>query len=443
MTTTRPAAARLADYAISLKSSEIPAEALRLAKFCLVDAVACALHGSTQPWSRMVLETTLATAGEGPAHLPGALPRGLPPAAAALCLGSFAHAFELDSLRKPGAGVHPGATIALPALMAAQAMDADGRTLLAAIVAGCEVMFRIGDATLHSAELAGFHAPGITGPFGAATVAGRLMGLDADQLSNAYGLCGSLAGGLLNFAKSGEGGMVKRLHLGRAAEAGMLAAQLAKRGFEGPHQILEGKFGVLDAFCDSADPARLTQGLGTQYAIETLCIKRYACHVTAQAPVQQLRELMLRHRFAGADIASLSLTVSDKVLSHHANAAPRDLMLAQYSVPFSVALAAFRDPEDPRSFDETALGDPAIGGLARAIALTGGRRKGWGTMVTVKLKDGREIDGEAESFRGCPETPFSDADLERKFLTLSQGRADLFETLASIENRGDVQLTRI
>jgi len=180
-----PAARRLADYALSLRFEDLPPHAVQLAKHCLIDAVACALHGSAPPWSRIILQTVLANAGEGLCSFFGALPRPLPCAPAALCLGAFAHAFELDSLRKPGAGVHPGATVALPALAVAEASGASGRDLLAAIVAGCEVMFRIGDATLHSPESAGFHAPGLTGPFGAATAAGLLMGLDAAELTNA------------------------------------------------------------------------------------------------------------------------------------------------------------------------------------------------------------------------------------------------------------------
>ena len=132
---------------------------------------------------------------------------------------------------------------------------------------------------------------------------GCLLGLSADQLAYALGIAGSCTGGLLAFAKSGQGGMVKRLHLGRAAESGVLAALLAAQGYDGPRTILEGEFGVLQSFCSKADPARLTAELGTFFETSRLCIKPYACHVTAQAPVQLLRELMATHGFTAGDIA--------------------------------------------------------------------------------------------------------------------------------------------
>src|SRR6185369_15754206 len=132
-----------------------------------------------------------------------------------------------------------------------------GERLLTAIVAGCEVMFRIGMASKHTSEHLGFHAPGLTGPFGAAVVAARMLDLDAERLTQALGIAGSLCGGVLAFAQAGNGAMVKRLHLGRAAEAGILAARLAQRGYEGPDTILDGEFGFLHTYCKESDAALL------------------------------------------------------------------------------------------------------------------------------------------------------------------------------------------
>src|SRR5262249_4755374 len=159
------AAQILASYACSLRFEDLPASPLERAKHCLIDAVGCAIFGQRFPWSAMVLDEALASGEGGPCRLPGVADKRLHVPQAALALGAFSHAFELDSLSKPGMGVHPGATVALPALAMGQATGANGRDLLAAIVAGVEVMFRIGQATLHSPEHIGFHAPGLTGPF--------------------------------------------------------------------------------------------------------------------------------------------------------------------------------------------------------------------------------------------------------------------------------------
>src|SRR5215212_6958344 len=114
-------------------------------------------------------------------------------------------------------------------------------------------MVRIAMATKHTNEIRGFHGPSTTGPFGATVAVGCLLGFDAAKMTNALGIAASLAAGLLQFSRSGTGGMVKRLHLGRANESGVLAANLAARGFEGPHDILEGEFGFLNVFCNEPE----------------------------------------------------------------------------------------------------------------------------------------------------------------------------------------------
>ena len=418
----QPAAAELAAFVAGLKYEDIPEDIRDLARDCLIDAVACAAFGRRFPWSEMVLAEATETGGGGACHLPGVDGSALHLPQAALALGTFAHSFELDSLRKPGAGVHPGATVALPALEAAQERDASGRDLIVAVVAACEVMFRIGAATLHTPEKAGFHAPGLTGPFGAAAACGKIMGLSAEEIAHAFGLAGSFGGGLLAFARSGQGGMVKRLHLGRAAEGGVLAARLAGRGFEGPASVLDGDFGLLDAYCSDTRAELLTAGLGQDWEMQKLCIKSFACHVTAQAPIHGLRNLMEEQGFAGDDIAGLRLSCADKVVSHHGNSRPVDVMGAQYSVPYSLALSAFSDPADPGTFMSFDA-NPRVADLATRIVLEAhpDKRKGWGAEMTVRLHDGRAFTVDAETFPGCPETPLSADQLRHKFDLLMRG----------------------
>jgi 2-methylcitrate dehydratase PrpD len=416
------AAQQLAEFAVALRFDDLPPAVVRQATYCLIDAIACAVFGRTLPWSRMVLAEALASGAGGPCRLPGVADAHLHVPQAALALGAFAHAFELDNLRKPSAGVHGGATVALPAFAMAQAADASGRDLVTAIVAGIEVMFRIGAATLHSAEVVGFHGPGLTGPFGGAAACASLLKLSPAQTANAFGIAGSLAGGLLAFAKAGSGGMIKRLHLGRAAEGGVTAARLAQRGYEGPLTVLEGQFGLLDAFCEENDPSLLTKGLGESWEMEKLCIKRYPCHVTSHVPVQLLRGFMERHGFSGDDTAEIAVDASAKVVSHHSDADPADIMLAQYSVPFNLALAAYHDPRDPAVYNDTIAAEPRIRDLARRVRVSAaGGRNGWSAHLTVTLRDGRRFDGGLEGFLGCPESPLSDDELRFKFDRLCQG----------------------
>src|SRR5215472_16897837 len=346
---------QLAEYAAALKYDDLPPAVVQRAKDCIADTVAVVLFGYDLPWSRIIVDyakrngaggrSRILGAGEVPVHAP----------AAALANGAIAHAFEMDNLTQPNSGSHPGATTFSAALAVAQERGSSGRETIAATVAGWETMIRIGRATKHSNERRGFHASGTTGPLGAAVACGRLMQFDAEKMTNAIGISASTAGGLLEFARSGTGAMVMRLHLGRAAEGGVLAASLAADGFTGPTSVLEGEYGFLRVFCNDWDVAELTRGFGTDYFTLDIMLKRYACHITAHNPVEATLDLRNEHKFTAADVAAITIAGNERMAKTNNIPAPGDMMMAQYSIPFSVALSLHRDPIDPRSFDESAV----------------------------------------------------------------------------------------
>ena len=177
----------LASYAAALRYEDLPREVVACAKDAIIDTVAACICGSALPWSRIVIDYAERTGPGGTSRILGKASAVQAPAAA-LANGALAHAYELDSLTRPGAGAHPGATVLPPGLAAAQqhGIEASGRDLIAAFVAGNEVMIRIGRATGHTNEARGFHAPGTTGPFGAAVAACHLLGLDAGAMTNAW-----------------------------------------------------------------------------------------------------------------------------------------------------------------------------------------------------------------------------------------------------------------
>src|SRR5438132_6090623 len=363
--------AKLADYAASCRYEDIPPDVVERAKQCITDTVAAVVFGYDLPWSRMIVAFAEKNGAGGNSRILGSGAARVHAPAAALANGALAHAFEMDNLTWPSTGVHPGATLLASGLAVAQERGMGGRELLTAVVAGAEVMIRIGRATKHSNEGRGFHAPGTTGPFGAAVACGRLMRFDAERMRNALGIAGSLACGLLEFARSGSGAMVKRLHLGRAAESGVLAASLAGDGFTGPASVLEGEFGFLRVFCGSEfDPHELTDGLGDSYATRSIMLKRFPCHITAHTSVQAILDLRAEHGYAAADVTSIHIAGNDKMARVNNIPSPADLMMAQYSIPFCVALAHFRDPRDPPAFDQTALRDQRIRALAARVTIS-------------------------------------------------------------------------
>jgi 2-methylcitrate dehydratase PrpD len=442
----------LAEFAATLRYDDIPAPVIAMTKLCIIDTVGVALFGSSLPWSKSVADFSRHVGGNGASTIfDPALPRVSAPAAA-LANGTFSHAFEFDNLRQPSVGVHPGATATVGALAVAEEHRVSGHEFLAGLVAGNECMMRTGLAAKNTSEQFGFHAPGLTGVFGSAVAASRIMGQDAHQTAMAIGIGGSLGSGLLAFVKAGRGGMVKRLHMGRAAEGGVTAAYLAARGFEGPDVVLEGKFGFLDVYAHEGDPALLTDGLGTRWESLKIWYKIFPCHVTAQSPVAAVRQLQREYDFAPQDVTRIVIEASDKVLSHHADRAPRDVGTAQYSVPFCVALSLFRDPGDPQAFLDGPGQDPRILELCQKIELRplpGKIATGHNATcrVEVTLADGRSAAISKNDIDEAGGEESLERRIEQKYSTLARGlgndrRAELLHRLRTIEQRNLAEIFR-
>jgi 2-methylcitrate dehydratase PrpD len=440
----------LAEFAAALRYEDIPAPAVAIAKACIIDTVGVCLFGSTLPWSKIV-DGFVQHNGTGSSSILDQGFRKTSAPGAAFANGAFAHSFEFDNLRQPSTGVHPGATVLTGALAAAEEAKVSGKDLITAFVTGLECMFRIAAAAHHTSEKIGFHAPGITGVFGSAVAASKVMALSPRQITMAMGIGGSFCSGLLAFVKSGQGGMVKRIHMGRAAEGGVTAAGLAARGFEGPEVILEGKFGALDVFARDADFAQITSDLGTRWETCTITFKTFPCHVTSQSPVQALMTLRGENKFAPEDVETIRLEVSDKVLSHHANPAPQDVATAQYSLPFTMALALYRDPGDPQAFLDGPNQSPAILELAKRVKLepyakSGPNSNDMACRLHITLKDGRTLSIARTDFEGTTTSPLTRERLEQKFLKLSSsvlGEKERAELLARLNNLESVKVAEL
>jgi 2-methylcitrate dehydratase PrpD len=441
---------QLAEYAAALRYEDIPADVIAAAKNTIADGVAACAYGYRFPWSQAIMRYARQAGGAGGRSTvlgPNAAP--LHPPFAALVNGALAHSFELDAGTRRGVGAHPFGTVFTAALPLAQDKGLSGKALLTAFVAGSEVMLRIGRATGRSNEHRGFHAPGTTGPFGAAVASALLLGLDTERLLNAIGIAGSLACGLRQFSVSETGSMVKRLHFGRAAEGGVTAASLAAEGFDGPHDILEGKAGFLKVFCDRYDLAELTRGLdGSIFFMREIAMKRFGTHGSSQIPLQALLEIRARHAFDADEIASIHIAAAREAVEHHDNPSPGDLMQAQYSVPFCIALACVRDARDPRSLDDSALTDPLIRAMIGRIRYEAGDITDKRTCeMTVTLRNG------TAHKRTLPEPgiawkPADRDETYEKYAILMrdcprQQTDDLFERIQTLEGERDLAWLRI
>jgi 2-methylcitrate dehydratase PrpD len=438
----------LAKFASELRFEDIPNEVIANAKNSIIDSIATQIYGSQLPWSKIITQYALANECGGKSRVMG-INRSTSANFAALCNGAFAHAFELDNLTKPNSGCHPGATVLTASLATAQNLSkkVSGKDLLTAYIAGTEMMIRVGRATQHSQEVHGFHAPGTTGPFGGAVGSAHIRGLNTQQTQMAIGIAASTSGGLLEFAKIGNGSMVKRLHLGRAAESGVMAASLASQGFTGPTTGLEGDFGFIKVFCRSYDLNQLTVGLGDTWLTNTIMIKRYACHITAHTPIEASLKMKAEYHIQGEDIESIDIQTTDRAVRVNNIPKPKDILIGQYSIPFCVALSFYKDPVDPRSFSEQATHDTNIMQLAQRVnmrpLLPPGNQSDMTSIVSIRLKDGRTFSEEVSAFKGTPEHPITNAELRQKFEMLTNDQSnfkteDVFQRLLNLENEKSI-----
>jgi 2-methylcitrate dehydratase PrpD len=271
-------------------------------------------------------------------------------------------------------------------------------------------------------------------------------------MTNALGIAGSLSCGLLEFARSGTGAMVKRLHLGRAAESGVLAASLAEGGFTGPQSVLEGPFGFLNVYCGDNDVAALTRGLGDEWATLRIMLKRFPVHITSHTSVQAIEDLRREFNYDSNDVVSIHIAGNQKMATVNNIPQPADLMMAQYSLPFCVALAHYRNARDPASFNMTSFNDPAIRALAKRVTISVADEAKHGhtiaSTVTVNVKDRPAMTRRVDSFKGTPEQPLDRAEMREKFLLLTkacdgQAMARLFERLQNLESERKLEWIKI
>jgi 2-methylcitrate dehydratase PrpD len=362
----------VAAWVAGLRHAQLPEATRQAVRAALLDTLGVGLYGRALPWSRAVAQWAAQGRGVGGSANGGATGWGeaapsLRAADAALVNGVAAHAYELDDYHN--AKLHPGAVV-IPAVLAlGEAVQADGAALELAIAAGYEVMIRTGLALDPSAaRLRGWHLTGVCGPLGAAAGCASLLGLDAEHTAWALGLAGTQGAGL--FAFNADGAMSKRFHAGRAAQAGVMAAELAALGFTGPTQIYEAADGgFLAAHSNVLHPRALTDGLGESFLLDVTSFKPYSCCGSIHAHVDAARALPVASPadLAGRRVRAGVARVVDVQCGY--DYAPGTEMNAQMSLRYCVAVALLERQALPAQFVPEKLRDPAIVALAQRLEI--------------------------------------------------------------------------
>lgn len=445
------ATAQLAEFLAGITFDSLPPAVVDHVKMAALDGLGCILQGATLPWTRMVAETVKADGGRGEATLIGGGGTKVPVAGAALVNATAGHAFEMDDIHRD-AITHPNSICVPIALnLAERAGGASGKQVIAAIVAGYEAGTRIGAAAGTPLLLRGFHPQGTVGSLCAAGTAARFLGLDARKTQHAIGIAGSLGAGLM---AAQEGAMVKRLHSGRAAEAGVRAADLAARGFTGIENLAEAEYGgFLAAFSGKIDTARITNGLGTVWETTNTGYKPHATVTSIHCALDALKAIMAANGLKAADIAKITARISNPTYVHCAwPYAAQSVTAAQMNIFYCLAMIAFHGEAFTDQFREDVIGDVGVMDFIRKIsaevdpeieALGASFRHM--ACVRVETVDGRAFEHEERIRRGSPENPVSQADLERKFDALAgpvlgrEKAAGVKAFLAGLDRQPDVR----
>jgi 2-methylcitrate dehydratase PrpD len=448
--------AAAAAFVENVSFNDIPAEAMKIGTRCLLDGLGLFVAGSEENAVALLIEEAAQTGGRPDAFLLGRGNIKVPAPMAARVLGAAGHAHDWDDSQVSsdpahiyGLLTHPTIPTLTSALVTAQKLGGiDGKTFMLAFLTGFEVECKISEWMLPQHYMRGMHSSGTVGTFGAYATAAKLMGLKGDNLRSGFGIAASLAAGIrCNF-----GTMTKPLHVGRAAENGVTAAQLAERGFTADPDALDGPWGFYAVQGGGITAEKTAQGFGKTWTIidPGVSIKPYPCGVLTHPTIDLMLKLVTQHKVKPDDIKEVKVYAGTNILKPIRYPIAANHLQAKFSLPAALAMIAIKRKAGKSEFSDAFVGSAPMQEMQRRISTEFDaeiEKMGFDKMrsrIDIRLKDGRTIDGWAdERYRGGPENPLSDKDLEAKVCSCCEGVLDeerqstLIDTAWSIAQLSD------
>lgn len=438
---------QLAAFVADIPDEALPAAVVHKAKRHVLDTLGASLAGAAASASRSA-RAVMSGEGPGVAQVWGTR-QSLGPRSAAFVNGVAAHALELDD---SGGCDHSGAVV-LPAAFAALACSprpVSGREFLAAVVLGYDVGRRVleacGGYSPHNAR--GWHSTMTCGVFGAAAASARLLGLDAAQTGAAFGHAGSFSGGLWGFIH--DASQTKRMHTGRAAEGGLLAALLARENVSGPTQVFADVWGgFFNAFApDTQKPEALLHELGDTWKIMRCSIKPHASCRSTHAAVDATLDLLRDVNYDPDRLPSVHVRLSAFVEGMCGGRDLRNLASAQMSLPYAVAAVLVYGHAGIAAYLEAARTDPRMAAMMARITLEVDPAMSDldEPIVTLTLADEAPRSRQVLTPLGDPRNPLSDTDLLSKYHALAAMALDdtsasaLADAVLDLDNLADARM---
>ena len=415
----------------------LPGEAVRIGTRCLLDGLGLFVAGSAEQSVRLLIEEALETGGKPEALLLGGGGIRVPAPMAARVLGTAGHAHDWDDSqvsRDPahvyGLLTHPTIPALSGALTAAQKLGGvDGKTFLLAFLTGFEVECKISEWMSPRHYLRGMHSSGTVGVFGAYAAAAKLLGLRGMNLRQGFGIAASMASGIrCNF-----GTMTKPLHVGRAAENGVTAALLAGRGFTADPDALDGPWGFFAVQGSGVSAEKTKQGFGRTWSIVEpgVSVKPYPCGVLTHPTIDLMLKLVTDHNLVPEEIQAVRVYAGSNILNPIRYPVAANHLQAKFSLPAALAMIALACRAGKREFSDAFVASAPMQEMQRRISTElDGAIEGMGfdrmrSRIVIRLKDGRVVEGWAdEHYRGGPENPISDRELEAKVRSCCEGILD-------------------
>lgn len=438
----------IAEYIAGLQYEELPEATIAAAKEAVLDQLGIMLMGATLPWTRPSYEVVRELGSKPESTIVGWGGK-VSSVDAAFVNATLGHSCEYDDSGYNG-GCHPGALTVPTALALAERERLSGRDFLLGVVTGYEIISRIGGVMGRPVLDKGFHHQTVIGPFGAATVAGKLLRLDADRMVHALSIAGSHSSGTMEYDQTG--GEVKRVHSSIAVRGGMMAVLLAQRGLTGPQTILEGLRGIPRVFAGIEDISGITANLARRdwFAIQGRIVKFFPTVGTIHTAIQAVGRLIDQQSLRPEQVKEIHIGVGPLTVHHGAAIyQPTDTISAQFSLAFSLALRLVKGTNELGDYLKPELWtDPAIVSVINKVHVHADPRMVgdiWcGAWARVLLNDGSTLETEQLYRKGSPQEPASWDELTAKFRSLASAALDergmqrLIDAVSNLDQLEDV-----
>ncbi|MBI2864287.1 MAG: MmgE/PrpD family protein [Chloroflexi bacterium] len=432
--------ARVARFVSETNFHDIPAQAIEVAKGAILDCLGVTLAARREPATAVVLDLVRELGGNPRCSVLGMGLKTSPPLAA-LVNGTMAHALDYDDVTFTMHG-HPSVPVLPAALALGEHVGASGRDVVVAYLLGYELETKLGQAIGPQYFEQGWHPTAVLGTMGAAAASARILGLSANQTSMALGIAASQASGL----RENFGTDTKPFHAGHAAQSGVMAAMLAQKGLTASAVGLEGWQGFLNAFGrrGQATLGPLTEGLGRPYDIlaSRTAIKRYPCCYETHRGLDAILRIVSDQEIDPDAVEAVACSVPERVQKSLIHANPVTGLEAKFSLEYTIAAAILDKSVGLRSFADEQVNRPRVRSLMTKVnrqIRPGGDSVEEPTVVTVKLKDGREFSRSVALPKGHPAAPLTGAELEAKYCDCAREALSEEDVQRSLEMLGKLE----